>query len=63
MTRLKAMKVGETQIFTERLNSNPGAAVTSKASESGIIVTTQSCWITVPKSQELVKAVIVTKCQ
>ena len=59
--KLRAMKIGESRLFTESQNANAGALVTSKASDIGYKVTTERCLVVSPKSTETIKAVIVTR--
>ncbi len=61
--KLREMGKGETRVFTERQNEPPGAPTQGLATSRGvgIKVTTKQCWIVVPRSNELLKAVLVTK--
>lgn len=61
--KIKTMKVGETRVFTELDYKPPGSHTQAVATQKSIRmkVTTQTCWIIVPRTQELIKAVIVTR--
>lgn len=61
--KIKTMEVGESRVFTELKYKTPGSHVQAVATQKSIRmkVTTQQCWIIVPRTQELIKAVIVTR--
>ncbi len=61
--KIKTMEVGESRLFTELEYKTPGTHVQAVATQKSIRmkVTTQQCWIIVPRTKELVKAVLVTR--
>lgn len=61
--KIKTMEVGESRVFTELEYKTPGSHVQSVATQKSLRmkVTTQQCWIILPRTKELIKAVIVTR--
>lgn len=61
VAKLKAMKKGEIQIFTEKSNSKPGARSQGFAVRCGLKIKTNKCFLITFKPSHLMEAVIVTK--
>lgn len=59
-SRLKGLKLSESQIFTERNRKCPGADSQCFAIRVGIKIKTEKCLIVNPKTLETISAVIVT---
>lgn len=61
--RIRTMDVGESRIFTELEYKTPGTHVQAVATAKHVRmnVTTETCWIIVPRKKELIKAVLVTR--
>lgn len=61
--KIRTMKFRETRVYTELEYKTSGAHVQAVATAKHVRmnVTTQTCWIIVPRTKELIKAVLVTR--
>ena len=59
--RLAALSVGESVVLRENSGANAGALSQSYASRAGIKITTRQCFVVVPSSEEMIKALLITR--
>jgi hypothetical protein len=61
VAKLKILKEGDSQIFTEVRTKTPGALSQSYALRCDFKIKTEVCWILIPRTANAFKAVIVKR--